>query len=59
LVFCAAQYPKEGLISGIEQMADRFALLILQISIGVESIIKTSVNSENLSLKVSLIFSIK
>ncbi len=40
-------------------MADRFALLILQISIGVESTIKTSVNSENLSLKVSLIFSIK
>lgn len=40
-------------------MAEHFALLISPISIGIESIIKTFINSENLLLKVSLIFSIK
>src|SRR5690606_26602832 len=57
LDFCAAQYPNAGFISCVEQIAERLALLILQISMGVESTMKTSVKSENLLLKVSLIFS--
>lgn len=50
---------KERHISNVGKMAEHFALLISPISIGIESIIKTFINSENLLLKVSLIFSIK
>ena len=41
----------------MEQISERNALLILQISTGVESTTKTSVNSENLPLKTIRIFS--
>ncbi len=50
-VFCAAQYPNSGRIFSVEQIPLRFALLILHISNGVESTIKTFVKSENFALK--------
>ena len=56
LDLCAIRHPKECLISSVVRIAERLALLILHITIGVESTIYTVIKSENLLLKVYLIF---